>query len=413
MIALGYGAAAKTLFSQENSAKQSLALPRTLGAEETLARSSRLMKALSISRLADLTSLDRLGIPVYCAVTPLAADLTTHLGKGRDKSAAKASALMEACERICAEKLPEKPTRKTYEQMRALEANVIDPQKLALPADTEFTDTLPIDWALATELTSGAPIYVPADLVISPSQDGVLRYPNTNGLAAGNTQLEAVLHGLCEVIERDAAGRLLFADLYSKDGDEVPVSQRLNLASGVPETALKLIEEINTHGLSVEVELLTQDIQIPVCRVELIDPRFPTVNGPQMRRFPGLGCDLNAETALMRAITEAAQSRLAVIQGARDSYNYFPRRKLTSPPPARDPSEISWADVPSFDSLDMREDLTYLLDMLNAAGLDQVLHVDLTHPCIDVPVVRVIVPGLSVFFVDQGRVSWRDLQCLI
>lgn len=412
MTALGCGAAAKTFFLQENFAKRSLALPRTLDAEQTLARAQALMKTLSITRLADLTSLDRLGIPVYCAITPLASDLTTHLGKGRDKSAAKASALMEACERICAEALPVKPLRKTYEQMLALETNVVDPQNLALPSDSTYTATRPIDWAAATELNGGATTYVPADLVISPPQDGVLRYPDTNGLAAGNTQLEAVLHGLCEIIERDAAGRLLFSDLYSEDGDDVPEKQKLDLSSGVPKSTLSFINKIKVQGLDVEVEILTQDIRVPVFRAELIDPRFPTLQGPHRRRFAGLGCDLSAETALMRAITEAAQSRLAVIQGARDSYNYFPRRARIHPPPTRKVTEVSWADTPNFESLDLREDLQYLLDAFNAAGFDQILHVDLTQPGVDVPVVRMIVPGLSVFMVDQGRVSWRDLQCL-
>lgn len=412
-MALGCGSAAESFFLQENTTKLSLTTPRTLTAEETLARTSHLMAALSVTRIADLTSLDRLGIPVFCAVTPLAKDLTTHMGKGRDMSAAKASALMEACERICAEKLPVQPLRNSFEQLSIQKTNVFDPREFALPPDTAFTKALPVDWVIATDLLSGAQSYVPADLAISPPQDGVLRHPDTNGLASGNTQLEAVLHGLCEIIERDAAGRVLFADLYTEEGDDVRPRRMLDLSSGVPEAALSLIREINAQGLDVELEILTQDIQLPICRAELIDPRFPTLKGPQMRRFPGLGCDLSAETALTRAITEAAQSRLAVIQGARDSFNHFPRRTRTRPPPLRELSEVSWADVPNFESLDLREDLNYLLDALNHAGVERVLYVDLTRPGIDVPVVRTIVPGLSLFLVDQNRVSWRDLQCLI
>ena len=56
----------------------------------------------------------------------------------------------------------------------------------------------------------GGPVWVPFELV---SADYTLPLPpgsgcfqaSTNGLASGNHPLEAVCHGLCEVMERDAS----------------------------------------------------------------------------------------------------------------------------------------------------------------------------------------------------------------
>lgn len=51
-------------------------------------------------------------------------------------------------------------------------------------------------------------MYIPAANVCYPYNFRKHKYPlrnYTTGLAAGNTYLEALFHGLCEVIERDAA----------------------------------------------------------------------------------------------------------------------------------------------------------------------------------------------------------------
>jgi len=57
--------------------------------------------------------------------------------------------------------------------------------------------------------------------------------------------------------------------------------------------------------------------------------------------------------------------------------------------------------------------LAFLLEGLRAAGFERVIAVDLTRPDLDVPVVRVRVPGLSCFAVDRRRVGWRCLRHLL
>ena len=74
------------------------------------------------------------------------------------------------------------------------------------------------------------------------------------------------------------------------------------------------------------------------------------------------------------------------------------RRLLTSAEPQR-----TFAHVPSFESPSIEGDLRWMLARLRAAGIDQVIAVDLTRESIGVPVARVIVPGLEgVMDDDEG-----------
>jgi len=72
---------------------------RVISLETTESRVRAILDLVPITRISDLTPLDPLGLPTFSAVTPLAADLTIHMGKGRDAMSARISAVMEAVER--------------------------------------------------------------------------------------------------------------------------------------------------------------------------------------------------------------------------------------------------------------------------------------------------------------------------
>ena len=102
------------------------------------------------------------------------------------------------------------------------------------------------------------------------------------------------------------------------------------LSASLPAACADIIARIDAAGLRLAVERMPSDIGLPLVRATIIDPAFPTAHGPDLRWFPGLGCDPSAEIALTRALSEAAQSRLAIIQGARDSFNRQPLNRRTS-----------------------------------------------------------------------------------
>ncbi|MGB8820179.1 MAG: YcaO-like family protein, partial [Methanoregula sp.] len=125
----------------------------------------------------------------------------------------------------------------------------------------------------------------------------------------------------------------------------------------------------------------------------------------------GIGTHTNARIAVMRALTEVAQSRLTQIHGAReDTVTADLRKKMGYDRVKRingywfkDNGSVDYGNLRSFDSDDFANDIRFAIDALNKQGLDQVIVVDLTREEIGVPVVRVIVPGLEVFAMDPAR----------
>jgi len=148
------------------------------------------------------------------------------------------------------------------------------------------------------------------------------------------------------------------------------------------------------------------------------DYKYPTPAGLVTQHFAGWGTAPDAELALLRSLTEAVQSRLGIIQAARDSFNTtrlgmrmatrgYHRRLL------QEGCRIPLSQVRSFRSADLREDLRFLLERLVAVGVEQVFVTDLSRPDLGIPVVRVRVPGLATFSVNQRRVGWRCLRHLL
>jgi ribosomal protein S12 methylthiotransferase accessory factor len=163
---------------------------------------------------------------------------------------------------------------------------------------------------------------------------------------------------------------------------------------------------------------LTGDIEVATYRAYLVDHHFPVGSETALRMFYGYGTHPDASVALLRALTEAVQSRLGVIQGARDSYNVRP-----APPRAEALADrlralaathaVPFGRTPSFVSDDAREDLRFLLDRLRRAGFEHCVVVDLTRPDLAVPVVRVRVAGLAQFHVNMQRIGARCLRWLL
>jgi ribosomal protein S12 methylthiotransferase accessory factor len=392
---------------------------RVVPIEETARRVSSVIGRIPVTRVADLTPMDYLRLPVYSAVTPLALDLTTHLGKGNDDVSARVSALMEAVERVSGEACP--PGSTTYASFDALcrtgGAAPANPFHFDLPADSAYSPELSFNWIEGFDLAGQHPVLLPVDLACSPPRERILRHADTNGLASGNTRLEAVVHAVCEVIERDAISQHEFRTLFGDSGDRRPPSVAIDLHS-VAGPARYWIERVREHGLEVILHEITADIEVPTFRAFVIDSAFPTPQGAIAAHFPGFGTHPNAQLAVLRAVTEAIQSRLAAIQGARDAYNVLPTspRNATQMERERELTATdarSLADTRSGIHVDLRDDLRFLLKSLRKAGFEQVIAVDLTRADLGLPVVRVRVPGLATFVVNRRRVGRRVLRYLV
>jgi YcaO-like protein with predicted kinase domain len=358
-----------------------------------------LLPRFGITRVGDLTGLDRIGIPVAIAVRPNARALAVAQGKGATPVLARVSAIMEAADSWHAEDIAARFRRASYAALAACHA-VADPAMLARTA-RPFDPDVPIDWIAATDLLGGGEYWVPAECV---STDYRLprgpRYgyfaATTNGLAGGAHLLEAVIAGICEIIERDAVTLML----TSADTGH---HRRLDPDSVDDGACRDLLGRCVAAGMVVRLWNATSDLGVAAFRCELTDP-----TDPALRVFAGAACHLSRAAALAGAIAEAAQSRLTIIGGMRDDTE--PDDYVTEGPIAMagflaslaPPGRAGFHDAPDLASADLGADLRCQLARLRHAGVTHVAAVDLTDPDIGVPVVKIVIPGL------EGRFGHPD-----
>jgi thioglycine synthase len=376
---------------------------RTVAPEETLRRVEKLLPEAGITRVADITSLDRIGIPVFSSIRPTALNgaISVYNGKGATPVEAKVSAMMEGIERFSAEPTEREVVNASFRELSE-GTGAVDPSDLILPEGADPGIVMP--WIEGYDIAADEQVLVPVNAVFHPlpRYTPALFRTNTNGLASGNTLEEATFHALMELIERDAWS---IAEVMRNTG-----SRLTNINSGLP---AELLARFSGAGVEVIIKNITSDIGIPTIAavsddITLKDPTLLTI---------GMGTHTNAEIALLRAITEVAQSRLTQIHGAREDTNVADfRRKIGYERTKRmnrywfeSESEEDFATVASCDSDDFRKDIDRVVSSLAKAGLDRVIVVDLTRPNIGVPVVRVIVPGLEVYAMDQERKGRRCL----
>ncbi len=387
------------LFGQQATARKHFfdGTHRTRSPAATLADYQRWMPMMGITRLANVTGLDRIGLPVCVAVRPNSRSLATSQGKGQTIEAAKASALMEAIESWHGERI-DRPVRVASYRELACHGGVVDPALLALRADASWSPDRPIEWIAGEDLFSHETRWLPFDSVTTNFVEWPERRPlflkSTNGLASGNHPLEAVVHGLLEVIERDALSLLSVLPEAQRH------ARRIDPASIDEPHLVQVFQVLRDKGIAVGIERATSDLGVPVFSCTLVDDPA-SVHWRALPKIVGHGAHLLAEVALSRAVHEAIQSRVTVIAGSRD--DLFPRDYLDASgreDHARAVAESATATTP-FEPGErhindcFEDDLAWLLARLRERGIEHAVAVDLSRPGIDVPVVKVVVPGLE------------------
>ena len=208
---------------------------RTVPPQATIARVKAFAEAFGITRIANLTGLDRTGIPVVMVCRPNARSSAVFNGKGIDLASAQASALMEAAETWHAENIRLPLRFATFADLRAHQP-VVDVDGLPrAPPGPQFDPHLPILWVEGRNLMDDGAIWLPFEIVHANSR---VRGPpmtgcfsmSTNGLASGNHFPEAVSHALCEIIERDATSSLASKPVRRARRTAVSISPRSMIA---------------------------------------------------------------------------------------------------------------------------------------------------------------------------------------
>jgi ribosomal protein S12 methylthiotransferase accessory factor len=380
---------------------------RLVAPSETLKRFGPLARALGITRIANVTGLDYLGIPVFVAYRPNGRSLSLAQGKGLDRDSAIASALMEAAEFAHAENLPRPTIISSYSAIKS-EAQVAELRLLPRRKRFHWSTQKEIAWTRGEGLSDGSEIYVPSELIhldhtVSMIEESVGFWSSSDGLGAGNHKLEATCSALCELIERDALA------IWSLRDPEEQQTRRVSLRTITNDDCCGLFGRYADCNLSVAVWDMTTDIGVAcfLCRVR----ENMTCEHRALGEFWGAGCHLNRDVALARALTEVAQERLTVIAGVRDDLDrdlYARSRRSALFDEVFDDldhceASRRYSDVPSDGRDTFEDDLELLLAKLSAAGLGQAVSIDLTDERIGIPVVKIIVPGLEAFC-DHGSV---------
>jgi YcaO-like protein with predicted kinase domain len=365
-------------------------------AYETVARMRTMFPRFGITRLADVTGLDRIGIPVWMAIRPNAKTLAVSQGKGFTEAAAQASAVMEAAEIASAESFAVPRRIASGRDLMSAGEFPMSLNNLIARGEQLITETDEIAWVEGYDLLQEKTVWVPAEAAaIIPAEGSGRRsrfWQSSDGLASGNVMLEAVVHGLCERVERDACVLWQFqSDQQVLEACVDPASLR---DSGVNELA----ERIDRSGFQLRLFDVTSNTGVPVF-FAVVAPK-PDGHEKHWKHFDlsaGSGCHPSQARAAVRAITEAAQSRVTSITGARDDFDpnlYRTQLKadltiyLQAEPKSRDGLAEEKPHEPA-------DNLNFLLTRLNRIGVTSVIVVPIESDEHGFSVAKVLVPELE------------------
>jgi len=347
-------------------------------------------------------------------------------GKGSTAEQGEASALMEAIERYTGifqgdeirvtRRFTDFPSREIihpnkvllfsdaqYRQGRAPTADPDEPQR-PIPLDRSAE----IEWSPVWSLRDKRFKYLPTTLLYFFYRGPAAFLADSNGCAAGNTLEEAVVQGFLELVERDAYAIWWYNRVQRP---EVDLSQFDD----------SYIRDVRTQfaetGRRLWVLDVTSDLGIPT----YVAITHWMQNGQENIEF-GSGAHFDPRIAALRALTELNQFMsigfLGGGTGEKSSLDGITPLRLQDHPylTPSNSAAIRPGSGSTFDHHDTREQVMSCVRLAKRAGLD-FLVLDQTRPDIQVPVVRVIVPGLRHFYrrFAPGRLydvpvklGWRD-----
>ncbi|OQD58514.1 hypothetical protein MBBAR_13c00130 [Methanobrevibacter arboriphilus JCM 13429 = DSM 1125] len=393
---------------------------RAIEPSKTIAEYKDKLKIAGITRVTDITHLDRIGIPVFSAIRPTAQDggVSIYAGKGAKKDQAKASAMMEGFERYSAEKQSIDDENSKLATLSEMDGEkFIHPDDLIISNEVkslDFEKERKIEWTLTKDIITENDYYIPSNAIFHPyipkdaKNTSAIFKGNTNGLASGNVLEEAVLHGMLEVIERDAWS---IFELTKKN------KKCINIDNIENPLINELLEKFKKESINIKLMDLTADIAIPTIAATaddtiLKDPALLTL---------GIGTHLNPEIAVMRALTEVAQSRATQIHGTREDTSravlmrkagYERMKKINKHYFEEQENDdiVDLSDIEDKSTDSLKKDIEITTNELKRNNIDKILFKNLTRKEIGINVVRVIIPGTENFSIDPDRVGKRWMK---
>jgi ribosomal protein S12 methylthiotransferase accessory factor len=218
-------------------------------------------------------------------------------------------------------------------------------------------------------------------------------------LASGNSVLEASIQALLELIERD---------IWSFEF--VRNASKLVEAASLPDEVREIVGRAEQNGLQLKVRTIHNDYGIPFFAAFVFD-----LNNPSRKTFNGgWACDLDRDRAVLRAVTEAAQSRVAFIHGGRkapasDAEEQEAKRVRRHMLGVSDPhQQVLLSDIPDLAVAGtLQQKLDALIEILRRVVQEPIYRVVFTPPDSLLQVVRVVVPLMENLKESRVRVGRR------
>ena len=364
-------------------------LDKFISPGETVRRFKEKLKKINLDILKGTERIDngRLDIPVYFSLCGQDAEeiigTRKQMGKGGTPHQAEASAVMELAERFSFFSFKDNPRNFLLEEYgnikdRALPfesiAQSVHDDSLELDRAREVFSRLPLKWTRGYNLTKDKELLIPFDWFFTINE--------FNGSSAGNCQEEAILQGICEVVERHVSS------VISLNRLKTPA---IDLSSTVDPLVLELIKKYQKEGIKLYASDFSLNTGIPSIGVLAYDPST----------FPGkseivwtAGTTPNPQKALNRALTEVAQLAGDFNTSANYVASGLPKFKdLAEAGFVMHPDKkIGISSLPDLSNDNIKVEVENCIEALSKMGMEVIL-VDITHPKLGIPAFYTIIPG--------------------
>ena len=362
---------------------------KILNPEETVKRFKDKLKTIELDILKSAIRIDngRLDIPVYFSTCGKDAAAVTgtkkQMGKGGTTHQAEASALMELAERFSFfsfAKNPENFFTDIYPNVKdkaipfELIAQSVHDESDDLPVSRKIFESLPLKWTWGYNLTQEKEVLIPFDWFFAINE--------FNGPSAGNCVEEALIQGICEIVERHTSSM---------------VSQnKLKVAAIRPESVTdplvnEMFQKYGKAGVNLYLSDFSLDTGIPTVGAMAYDPAtFPALSEIVWTA----GTTPDPQKALSRALTEVAQ--LAGDFNTDSNYVASGLPKYTTLEAAdyimNPGQEVNINDLPDLSSDNLKTEVINCLAALKNINM-QVMVINTMHNQLNIPAFYTIIPG--------------------
>lgn len=412
--------------------------------------------AIALSEVYEfsLTPLDHLEIPLYCiGLWTEEAIYYDGFGYGASDTLARVSAWGEILENYYAGRAVRNMPRivASYAELIAQNRNPIDPAALCLDAGCDYSSEQERYWVEVNNLSgknNGKTVVPLESVAIHPahareiSPEKLLFRPVTNGLGAGATLAQAIVHGALEIVQRDGNSVTYRA---------LDVGCRIKLDTIKSDETRGLLRHLDECGLEIIPKLAGVVGDIPVIYVVGYDRDLRRAEFPMQLSACGEAAHPDREVALAKALREFVSSRArkhfmhgtldkmarvapaeyvdkqlsgnadweesralrTVLEWATATHEQIFRR--IEKPILETRTTIKFSDVPTADFArnDSEAILTFLQKQFHRLGTE-ILYANLNFDGpTNVFVVHTIVPQMEVETMSYGRIGRRNFERLL